>query len=231
MDVSDSGRRAAAPARSPWTRIRKVLGRVRRSVGVDTFDVFTREVPPEPAFRAPEGYAFRWGTPEDVRACDPYHTELDERERSEGAARLEIGHRVVVASAGAEAVFTMWVNPRNLNVPGVVKRRLAEGQWFIYKAFTSPDHRGKKLYQAGMQFVLDEMRSAGRRELVGYAHVKKSVSRRGLSRLAFGSVGRMYACRVPGWQGTLVSRKLAGRFPERVARTGWSGGAPPAQAS
>ena len=114
----------------------------------------------------------------------------------------------------------MWVNPRNLNVPGLVKRQLADDQWFIYKAYTSPDHRGKSLYKAGMQFVLDTMRDEGKRELVGYAHTKKRVSRKGLNRLAFSSVGRMRYVDVPGWSKTIVSGELAGHFPEEVAPTG-----------
>ena len=74
-----------------------------------------------------------------------------------------------------------------------------------------------KLYQAGMQFVLDEMAREGCRELVGFAHVKKRVSRKGLARLAFESVGRMTCVDVPGFRHTFVSRDLNARFPEVVA--------------
>ena len=200
-------------------RVRKLLGRIRRLFAVDTFDVFTRPVPPEPGFTPPAGYTFRWGTAEDVESCDPFHTDLDEHERRTGVARLELGHKVVIAFHGAEAVFSMWANPRNLNVPGLVKRRLADDQWFVYKAFTSPEHRGRNLYEAGLQFVLDAMREEGLGELVGYAHVKKRVSRKGLARLDFGSAGRLVSLHAPGLQRTFVSRRLAGRFPEPVSRS------------
>ncbi len=218
-------------------RLRRLLGRFRRRFELDVFDVFTRPVPPDPVFEAPPGYTFRWGSAEDVQRCDPYHTELDERERREGVLRLALGHRVVLGvalgvepgvDAGLEpepgvdrnvAVFSMWVNPRNLNVPDLVKRKLTAGQWFIYKAFTSPDHRGRKLYEAGMQFVLAEMARQELSELVGYAHVKKSVSRKGLARLSFESAGRLLSVRVPGWQGTFLSRRLEQRFPESVPRS------------
>ena len=66
-----------------------------------------------------------------MAGSDPCHTELDECERREGLARLRLGHGVVVATHDREVVFTMWVNPRNLNVPGLVKRRLSPSQWFI----------------------------------------------------------------------------------------------------
>lgn len=205
-----------------WQRPRKLAGRIRRRFAIDTYDVFTRPVRPEHAREAlelPSGYAFAWGTAEDVLGCDAYHTELDERERRLGAARLGMDHRVVIGASGGQAVFTMWVNPRNLNVPGLVKRRLAPEQWFIYKAYTSPDHRGRKLYETGMRFVLAEMLERGLRELVGYAHVKKKVSRKGLARLEFTSVGRVVQVSVPGWTHTRVSPELAAAFPAELPRS------------
>jgi hypothetical protein len=187
---------------------------------VDVFDVFTRPVPPEPVREPCPGYTFRWGTAEDLDRCTPHHTELDAHERRTGTLRLGLEHRVVIAFAGDEPVFSMWVNPRNLNVPGLIKRRLEPHQWFIYKAFTSPDHRGRKLYKLGMQFVLDAMCEEGLTELVGYAHVKKRVSRLGLARLSFGAVGRMVHVAFPGWRHTFVSSTLARRFPREVPRSG-----------
>lgn len=206
----------------PRVRVRKALGRLRRRFAVDVYDVFTRAVPAQAGSAPGSGgaYALRWGTADDVARCDPYHTELCEKERRAGAERLKLDHRVVIGFHGDLAVFSMWVNPRNLNVPGLVKRRLRSDQWFIYKAFTSPDHRGKKLYEAGMAFVLGEMARRGLRELVGYAHTKKRVSRKGLARLDFASAGRIVQLRAPGVARTWVSRRLARHFPECVERTG-----------
>ncbi len=211
---------ADRPAGRP--RLRRALGRIRRSFQIDTFDVFARPVRSEDAeLETPAGYRFAWVTPDEIAACDAYHTELDERERREGAARLGCGHRCVGAFHERDGlVFTMWENPRNLNTPGQVKRRLAPDQAFIYKAYTSPDHRGRKLYQAGMRFVLRELARQGKRELIGYAHVKKDVSRRGLARLDFEPRGRYWCVRAPGWSRTFVSRALARHFPTAVPRTG-----------
>jgi len=201
-------------------RVRKVLGRVRRRFQLDRFDVFARTVPALEAFAPPEGYVYAWAVAGDIAGCEEHHTELDDRQRAEGEARLGLGHRAVLARDGAGAVvFTMWVNPRCLNIPGEVKRRLAPDQWFIYKAFTSPDHRGRKLYQAGMRFVLTEMAREGLRELVGYAHVKKKVSRKGLAALDFEERGRYWALSIPGLQRTLLSPRLRKCFPEAVPRT------------
>jgi hypothetical protein len=216
----------SAPSPSPILHLRRLLGRVRRFFAVDTFDVFVRPVPREPTFAAPPGYEFRWGSAADVERCDPHHTELDERERAAGVRRLGFGHRVVLGLAAGTVVFTMWVNPRNLNVPGLMKRALSPGQWFIYKAFTSPDHRGKKLYEGGMRFVLSEMRAAGLRELVGYAHVKKAVSRRGLAALAFESAGRVTLLAWPCLTRVFLSKELVRRFPRALER---SGAIPPAR--
>ncbi len=216
----DPGPAAEAP-RPLWLRAKKSLGKLRRRFNVDTYDVFLRPVLAEDAeFEAPAGYTVRWGTAEDIEGCEAYHTELDERERTEGAARLGFGHRVVAILDAETVVFTMWVNPRHLNIPGEIKRKLGSHQWFIYKAFTSPDHRGKKLYKAGMRFVLAEMARAGLTELVGYAHVKKGVSRKGLARLDFGSAGRYQAVSIPGWKRVRVGRKLAEQFPAVVRRSG-----------
>jgi hypothetical protein len=216
-----------ATSPSALVRVKKLLGRVRRRFAVDVFDVFVRAVPEDARFEAPEGYEFRWGTAEDVARCDPFHTELDERERREGVQRLGLGHRVVLGLHRGTAVFSMWVNPRNLNVPGLVKRALLPQQWFIYKAFTSPEHRGKKLYESGMRFVLAEMRRAGLSELVGYAHVKKTVSRRGLAALDFRSAGRVTQVDFPCLRRVRVSSELAKSFPRVVQRSGAVKSAPP----
>jgi hypothetical protein len=210
----------AAADPSSGIRLRRALGRIRRRFALDTFDVFVREVPDaRELLGAPDGYELRWASAHDVARCEERHTELDERERREGIARLELGHRCVIALSGDTVVFSVWENPRNLNVPELLKHRLAPHQSFIYKAFTSPEHRGRHLYEAGMRFVLEELRRAGKGELVGYAHVKKDVSRRGLARLAFASAGRVWQIVVPGWRRTFVSRALAARFPEELPRS------------
>ena len=201
-------------------RLRKQLGRVRRQFALDTYDVFVRPVPADATFAAPAGYEFRFGTAADVERCDPHHTELDERERREGVVRLGLGHRIVLGLHRGTIVFTMWVNPRNLNVPGLLKRGLSAQQWFIYKAYTSPEHRGRKLYESGMLFVLAEMRKGDLTELVGYAHENKDVSRKGLARLAFDSAGQVWQLRASALRWTRLSRALRRRFPREVARSG-----------
>ena len=203
-----------------WTPIRKTLGRVRRRFGVDTFDVFRRAVPEDTRVEIPEGYRFAWGKSQDIANANEYDTELDARERDLGVARLGFGHKVVVAFHDERPVFTMWANPRQLNVPGLLKRKLAPHQWFIYKAYTSPDHRGKKLYETGMRYVLAEMKAAGMSELIGYAHVKKRISRKGLARLSFESVGVVRQFRAPGVLWTRVSRDLQCYFPDSTPRSG-----------
>lgn len=204
----------------PILRVRKALGRIRRAFAIDRYDVFVRPVPEDAGFANPAGYVFRWGTPADIERCVEFHTELDLRERRAGSARLELGHRVVLGLHGDVTVFSMWVNPRCLNLPGIQKRALAPGQWFIYKAYTSPDHRGRKLYQQGMRFVLAEMRREGLEELVGFAHVKKTVSRAGLAALEFDDAGRLVHVHWPLLEFTRVSPTLAARFPRVVPPSG-----------
>lgn len=210
-----------------WTPVRRTLGRVRRSTGVDTFDVFGRTVLPEHAdFEAPADYRFSWATPEEILRCEEYHTQLDEGERVRGAKRLGFGHRAVIVHHGDLPIFTMWVNPRNVNTPGGIKRRLSDDQVFIYKAFTSPEHRGKSIYKAGMSFVLADLARRGMRELIGYAHVKKKVSRKGLARLEFQTKGRYWRLYGPGVNHVIQSAELKRSFPVEVARTGVLDGVP-----
>ena len=215
---------------SALLRVRKLLGHVRRRFAIDRFDVFVRPVDPALLFEPPEGYTFRFGEPADVEGCVERHTELDLRERREGVVRLSIGHRVVLGLAGDTVVFTMWVNPRNINIPGSIKRRLGPHQSFIYKAYTSPDHRARKLYGAGMRFVLADMAREGKTELVGYAHVKKDVSRRGLASLDFRSVGGFTDVDFPLWRHTFVSAALARYFPEPLERSNVMRATTPARA-
>ncbi|MEZ5976826.1 MAG: hypothetical protein R3F34_01220 [Planctomycetota bacterium] len=201
--------------------VRRFASRVRWNVVWDTFDVFVREVREEDReFVAPAGYEFAFAAPDEVAAMTEHHTELGAADREHGRRRLELGHRLVVGRHDGVAVFTMWINPRNLNVPGFVKRALAEDEVFIYKAYTSPDHRGKKLYQAGMRFVLADLAARGMRRLVGYAHVTKDVSRAGLARLDFHAVGTF---RGRGYRRPFhvsISKELAAAFPRAVPRSG-----------
>jgi hypothetical protein len=208
---------------TPLLRLRKLLGRIRRRFAVDTYDVFVRPVGSDAEFATPPGYTYRWGTAADVERCELEHTELDERERRLGAWRLGVGHKLVLGLHGdahGKVVFSMWVNPRCVNLPGILKRALTPGQWFIYKAFTSPEHRGRSLYASGVRFVLAEMQRAGLSELVGFAHVKKTVSRKALATLHFKSVGRIVHVDFPGLEHVHVSADLAAAFPRVVPRSG-----------
>jgi len=205
---------SATEKAGPLLRARRLLGRVRRRFALDTFDVFARHVAPgDERFEPPAGYRFRFGEPADVEACDEHHTELDERERREGVARLGVGHQVVLGQHGDRTVFTMWVNPRNVNIPGHVKRPLSADRSFIYKAYSSPEHRGRGLYEAGMRFVLADLARQGKRSLLGYAHVKKGISRKGLAALGFESLGRFRTLSALGWRRTFVSKELAASLP------------------
>lgn len=195
-------------------RVRHALGRVRRSVALDTFDVFVRPVGDADAtYETPPGYRLAWAAPEDVARCDEHHTQLSAEDRRLGIERLKLGHQCVIAFHGELAVFSMWMNPRNIHVPGQFKRRLRADQAFIYKAFTSPEHRGRGLYEAGMHFVLAHLRSVGKRELLGYAHVTKTVSRKGLAALRFQSLGTFLTFTTPIWRQTFVSGKLRANLP------------------
>ena len=217
----ENGSAASGEKLSLLLRIRRTLGRIRRRFAIDTYDIFARAVTSEhKEFECPAEYRFAWGTEEDVRRCDAYHTELGELDRVLGVERLKLGHGVVVGFSGETPVFTMWMNPRNLNVPGEIKLQLGAHQAFIYKAYTSPDHRGQGLYKVGMRFVLNHMAEAGQTELIGYAHVKKSVSRKGLATLEFTTKGRYYSLHAPGWQHTKISTELARNFPVAVPRSG-----------
>lgn len=215
-----TGQPAAEPAQ---VGLRRALSRLYWNLHWDRFDVFVRPVSTADAdFRAPAGYRFVFGGADLLSRCEALHTELDARDRERGARRLELGHRLVLGltEPGGLPVFSMWVNPRNLNIPGQQKRALNPEQQFIYKAFTSPQHRGHKLYQAGMAFVLQDLCRRGQRELVGYAHTDKHSSRAGLARLGFESVGHYRAVGYGRHQLILNSPALLRRFPRRVPRSG-----------
>ena len=212
-----------SPQRSPLLRVRKALGHVRRSVSIDVFDFFTlasssaTEIP-EPIL-LPDGYSMRFATEADVGQAEVEHTELDEREREEGVVRLGLGHRCISTFFGSQMVFSMWENPRNANVPGLVKRRLRADQSFLYKAYTSPEHRGRRLYQAGLAFALNSIAAEGKSTAVGYAHVKKRASRAGLARVGFGAIGRVRQLVAPRVRRTWPDRAFNSAFPEAVPRT------------
>lgn len=201
--------------------LRRTLSDLRWSVHNDLHDAFVRPVREEDREpREVEGYELRFGAPADLDAATEYHTELTPTCVEHGRRRLEIDHRLVVATHDGLPVFTMWVNPRHLNVPGELKRKLSPDEVFIYKAFTSPDHRGKRLYQAGMALVLRDLAERSMRRLVGYAHVKKGASRAGLARLGFESAGTWRTVGFKGLRHPICSREFEANFPERVPRSG-----------
>lgn len=209
--------------RSPLVRARKALGRVRRSVALDVYDFFVCRWKEHEdglaAVQPPEGYRIGYASAEEIAAADEHHTELDQRERDEGVIRLGFGHRCVAVFHGNLLVFTMWENPHNVNVPGLVKRRLSPKQSFLYKAYTSPEHRGQRLYQAGLAFALRSIASEGKAETVGYAHIKKKASRAGLARLGYHEVGRVRQLQAPGLKKTWTNSAFDTAFPEEVPRT------------
>ncbi|MFT5289829.1 MAG: hypothetical protein ACI8QS_001739 [Planctomycetota bacterium] len=211
-------------SRSPFQHIRKALGHVRRSVTFDVYDFFICRYSEHSeglaAAQPPAGYAIRFASTEEVTGADVLHTELDERERIEGVTRLGFGHRCVAIFHGDLMVFSMWENPRNANVPGLVKRKLSDGQSFLYKAYTSPEHRGQRLYQAGLAFALRSIAAEGKAETVGYAHIKKKASRAGLARLGYHEVGRVRQLTAPGLHRTWADSAFDVSFPDKVPRTG-----------
>ncbi|MBI3820926.1 MAG: hypothetical protein HY286_19735 [Planctomycetes bacterium] len=202
-----------------------MLGRLRRSFVFDTFDVFAKAVLPEHGkFNNPAGYRFSFASGDEIARCVESHTELNDRERREGAARVAMGHACVIAyptePGNAPAVFTMWVNPRNINIPGHIKRKLKPHQAFIYKAFTSPEHRGRKIYESGMRFVLAELARQGKSQLLGYAHIKKAVSRKGLAALQFDTIGTFRTFGIGRWCVTATSSRLRRELPEVLKSSG-----------
>lgn len=208
--------------RSLIRRLRAGASRLYWNLHRDRYDVFVRPVRAEDArFEAPPGYRFVFAEPAQLSSCATEHTELNARDREHGQRRLELGHQLVLAlDAAGTAVFSMWINPRNLNVPGQLKRALAPHQAFIYKAFTSPAHRGKRLYQAGMGFVLADLHRRGLTELVGYAHTSKDSSRAGLARLEFTAIGHYRVLGYGSSVGVWLSPSLRQRFPRAVPRSG-----------
>lgn len=216
---------AAAPAPGFLFSVRKFLGRIRRLFVWDRFDVFRRPVAKSDLnFTNPEGYAFGLASPQEILNCSEMHTELDARERRLGAARIELGHACVVArvagDTAAPIVFSMWINFRNINIPGHLKRRLPPDHSFIYKAFTSPAHRGRKLYESGMRFTLSELARRGHSTLLGYAHIQKSVSRKGLAALQFETIGVFRTIGLGAVAFTLCNRALNRTLPSVLSRSG-----------
>ena len=223
MTASELTPGPAEVPRSPLVRLRKALGRVRRSVTLDVYDFFvcrwSDHADGLAAIQPPDGYAIRFANADEIAAAQEVHTDLDEREREEGIVRLGFGHRCISVFSGELLVFSMWENPRNVNVPGLLKHQLAPDQSFLYKAYTSPEHRGRRLYQAGLAFALRSIAQEGKAETVGYAHVKKKASRAGLARVGFHDVGRVRQLLAPGLRRTWLDAAFRATFPREVDRT------------
>jgi hypothetical protein len=211
--VADLRPRVAEPSR--WRTHERIYGGVLRRLGrwIDfhVFLVFRRELtPPGTVTTVPKGYSFRALTPDDLLAAarDPALQLTRERvllAHRQGDLFFGIFHRGRLVAYRWYALSGATPIEDNL-----VIHYAHEGRGYGYRAFTHPDHRGRRLHLCATRLSDLELRARGCTHTVGYIAAENFASLRAHSRLAESRrIGVIVALRVGKYRLILRSPGVA----------------------
>jgi hypothetical protein len=206
-----------------WAALRlaaAVFGlRVLRGLAVETMD---------PACRAPaDGYAHGFAMPRAVRrfAADTAN-EMSPFFVADAMAR---GDRCYAICDGLTPLSTSWYSTRPTRIGmGDLVLYFAPRYVYMYKGFTHPSHRGRRLYTAGVSHAFGHYAAKGARGFISYVEGTNLQSLKSLERMGFrvfGSIyvvslfGRHFTFATPGcaaFQFSLENRPTRRNRPQRL---------------
>ncbi|HEY5896769.1 MAG TPA: GNAT family N-acetyltransferase [Burkholderiales bacterium] len=146
-----------------------------------------------------EGYTHGFQSARALRrfAADP-RTEISPGFVSEAIRRGDACYGVC---RGGRLISSSWYStrPTPIGPPEAVAH--FDAQWvYMYKAFTQPSHRGRRLYEAGVRRALEHYRAKGARGLLSYVEATNLDSLAALRRMGFRIFGSAYLLRLFGRQ-------------------------------
>lgn len=163
--------------------------RVLRGLAIEAID---------PACRAAaEGYAHGFAMPRAVRrfAADTAN-EMSPFFVADAMAR---GDRCYAVCEGMTPVSTSWYSTRPTRIGlGELVLYFAPRYVYMYKAYTQPSHRGRRLYAAGVSHAFGHYAAKGARGFVSYVEATNLESLKALERMGYRVFGSIYVVRLFG---------------------------------
>ena len=145
----------------------------------------------------PAGLTHGFQTPRALRrfASDPT-SEMSPFFVADAIAR---GDRCFAICDGPRPAFTSWYSrrPTSTGMGGLVMH-FDPNYVYVYKAFTQPQHRGQRLYQAALSRVFAHFVAKGARGFLSYVEATNLDSLKSLHRMGFRDFGSIYVVRLFG---------------------------------
>jgi len=135
------------------------------------------------------------------------------------------GDRCFAICDGATPLFTSWYSrrPTSIGAEGLVLH-FDPAYVYMYKAYTQPAHRGRRLYAAAVGHVFDHFVAKGTRGLLSYVDARNLSSLKALERMGCRVFGSIYVVRLFGRHFTLATRgcqRFGFRLENRTPRRDW----------
>jgi GNAT superfamily N-acetyltransferase len=136
------------------------------------------------------------------------------------------GDRCYAICNGPMPVFTSWYSrrPTSIGLHGLVAH-FDPSYVYMYKAYTQPEHRGQRLYQAALSRVFPHYAAKGAKGFLSYVEATNFPSMTALQRMGYRVFGSIYVMRLFGRNFTFASAdcrqfgfRLETRAPRRAAR-------------
>lgn len=168
----------------------------------------------------PEGLTHGFQSPRALRrfASDP----ANEMTPSFIADALARGDHCYAICDGPKPLFTSWYSRRATLVGiGELVLHFDPRYVYMYKGYTQPGHRGRRLYAAAVGQVYAHFTAKGARGFLSYVDAANLASLKALERMGYRVFGSIYVVRLFGRHFTLAGRgcrKFGFRLENRAPR-------------
>ncbi|HTE54266.1 MAG TPA: hypothetical protein VK698_25600 [Kofleriaceae bacterium] len=199
MSFTHAIRHVASSARSfgPGAALHELKQRVyNRVVPLQVLRGMTAELTHVPAALFDAGdYRGRFATRAEVLAC-----ATPDYEMTPDFARdaLDRGDRCFAMFHGKRMASLGWYARQPTHISRGLVLHFDPAWVYMYKGFTHPDHRGKRLHGIGMSLALREHTERGARGLISYVRSTNFASLRSVERMGYRIFGDIYLARVMG---------------------------------
>lgn len=181
-----------------WSTLRQAALRlVERAIGLRVVRGLHLASAGRVATRIDERHAAGFVPREALRelAADP-RNEISRRFLDEALRR---GDRCFVIRDGTRVASTSWYSTRATRLgPAELMLHFYPQHVYMHKAFTHPDYRGQRLYEAGVRAALDYYAAKGARGLICGVEATYLDSLKACARMGFRPFGSLYVIRIFG---------------------------------
>jgi hypothetical protein len=119
---------------------------------------------------------------------------------------LAKGDRCYGALDGTRVAAYGWYSTRPTLVTEGLELRFGEGWAYMYKGYTLPEYRGRRLHGLGMARAMRAYEAEGKKGLVSYVDAMNEASLKSCRRMGYRDLGLLLGARVAGRWVTTASR-------------------------